>query len=105
SFSKEGRTYYADVKRAQLFATDNQKGLQAQLAGVAKELQKAASDAASRLRTLLFTGVFAALVLAVAAAYFQITRSRHERAAQEAQEQPRDILKTVREGFFLLDAD
>jgi two-component system chemotaxis sensor kinase CheA len=105
SFSKEGRTYYADVKRAQLFATDNQKGLQAQLAAVATQLQKSASDAASRLRALLSAGVFAALILAVAAAYFQITRSRHERAAQEAQEQTRDILKTVREGFFLLDAD
>jgi two-component system chemotaxis sensor kinase CheA len=105
SFSKEGRTYYADVKRAQLFATDNQKGLQTQLAAVATQLQKSASDAASRLRALLSAGVFAALVLAIAAAYFQITRSRHERAAQEAQEQTRDILKTVREGFFLLDAD
>jgi signal transduction histidine kinase len=49
--------------------------------------------------------VLAALVLAGAAAYFQFTRARHERAAQEAQEQTRDILKTVREGFFLLDAD
>ena len=105
SFSKEGRTYYADVKRAQLFATDNQKGLQAQLAGVATQLQQSASDAATRLRELLSAGVLAALVLAAAAAYFQITRSRHERAAQEAQEQTRDILKTVREGFFLLDAD
>jgi two-component system chemotaxis sensor kinase CheA len=105
SFSKEGRTYYADVKRAQLFATDNQKGLQAQLASVATQLQKAASDAASRLRALLSTGVFAAVILAVAAAFLQVARSRHERAAQEAQEQTRDILKTVREGFFLLDAD
>jgi two-component system chemotaxis sensor kinase CheA len=105
SFSKEGRTYYADVKRAQLFATDNQKGLQAQLAAVATQLQKAASDAASRLRALLSTGVFAAVILAVAAAVLQVQRSRHERAAQEAQEQTRDILKTVREGFFLLDAD
>jgi signal transduction histidine kinase len=34
-----------------------------------------------------------------------ITRSRHERTAREAQEQTRDILKTVKEGFFLLDAD
>jgi two-component system chemotaxis sensor kinase CheA len=49
-------------------------------------------------------GVFAALVLATVAAYFQLSRSRHERAAREAQEQTRDILKTVREGFFLLDA-
>ncbi len=105
SFSKEGRTYYADVKRAQLFAVDNQKGLQTQLATVATQLQKASSDAAGRLRALLSAGVLAALILAVAAAYFQVTRSRHERAAQEAQEQTRDILKTVREGFFLLDAD
>jgi two-component system chemotaxis sensor kinase CheA len=105
SFSKEGRTYYADVKRAQLFATDNQKGLQTQLAAVATQLQTSASDAAARLRGLLSAGVIAALILACAAAYFQITRSRHERAAQEAQEQTRDILKTVREGFFLLDAD
>jgi signal transduction histidine kinase len=105
SFSKDGRTYYADVKRAQLFATDNQKGLQAQLAAVATQLQKSASDAASRLRALLSAGVLAAVILAVAAAYFQVARARHERAAQEAQEQTRDILKTVREGFFLLDAD
>ncbi len=105
SFSKEGRQYYADVKRGQLFATDNQKGLQTQLAAVATQLQTSASDGAARLRELLSAGVLAALVLAAAAAYFQITRSRHERAAQEAQEQTRDILKTVREGFFLLDAD
>jgi two-component system, chemotaxis family, sensor kinase CheA len=105
SFSKEGKAYYADVKRAQLFATDNQKGLQAQLAAVATQLQKSASDAASRLRALLSAGVFAAVILAVAAAFLQVQRSRHERAAQEAQEQTRDILKTVREGFFLLDAD
>jgi len=105
SFSKEGRQYYADVKRGQLFSTDNQKGLQSQLAAVATELQTSASDGAARLRELLSAGVLAALVLAAAAAYFQITRSRHERVAQEAQEQTRDILKTVREGFFLLDAD
>lgn len=105
SFSREGRAYYADVKRAQLFASENQKGLQAQLAAVATQLQRASSDAAGRLRALLSAGVLAALILAVAAAYFQVTRSRHERVAQEAQEQTRDILKTVREGFFLLDAD
>ena len=105
SFSKEGRIHYADVKRAQLFATENARRLQQQLATVATTLQQTSSDDAARLRTLLLAGVLAALVLAAAAAYFQITRSRHERAAQEAQEQTKDILKTVREGFFLLDAD
>ena len=105
SFSKEGRSHFADVKRAQLFSAENQKILQEQLAAVATQLQKSASAGAARLRTLLSAGVLAALVLAGIAAYFQFSRSRHERAAREAQEQTRDILKTVREGFFLLDAD
>ena len=68
-------------------------------------LQRTSSEAAGRLRALLAAGVLAALVLGGAAAYFQITRARHERAARDAQEQTRDILKTVREGFFLLDAN
>jgi two-component system, chemotaxis family, sensor kinase CheA len=105
SFSREGKTHYADVKRAQLFASDNAKALQTRLATVATTLQSVASSDATRLRFLLSIGVLVAIVLAAAAAYFQVARARHERAAKEAQEQTRDILKTVREGFFLLDAD
>jgi two-component system, chemotaxis family, sensor kinase CheA len=105
SFSKEGHAHYTNVKHAQFFARENARRLQMQLATAATTLQQTSSDDAARLRSLLLAGVFATLVLAVAAAYFQVTRSRHERVAQEAQEQTRDILKTVREGFFLLDAD
>jgi two-component system chemotaxis sensor kinase CheA len=105
SLSSEGRRHYAEVKRAQLFANENARPLQTHLAALATGLQHTSSDAAARLRTLLLAGVFAALVLAVAAGYFQLTRARHERAAREAQDQTRYILKSVREGFFLLDAD
>jgi len=105
SLSREGRQYYAEVKRAQLFASDSAGALQGQLAALAATLQRTCSDAAARLRTLLLAGVLAALALAGAAGYFRLTRSSHERAAREAQEQTRDILKTVHEGFFLLDAD
>src|SRR5256886_15208734 len=105
SLSREGRQYYAEVKRAQLFASDSAGPLQAQLAALSATLQRSSSDAAARLRTLLLAGVLAALSLAGAAGYFQLTRSKHERAALEAQEQTRDILKTVREGLFLLDSD
>jgi signal transduction histidine kinase len=45
------------------------------------------------------------LVLGLVAAYLQLARVRQERAARAAEEQTRDILATVREGFFLLDAD
>jgi HPt (histidine-containing phosphotransfer) domain-containing protein len=105
SLSGEGRRHYAEVKRAQLFASENARPLQTQLATLATALQRGSSDAAARLRALLSAGVLAALVLAVAAGYFQLTRARGERIAREAQEQTRDILKSVREGFFLLDAN
>jgi len=105
SLSKDGRQHYAEVKRAQLFASENARPLQAQLSNLAATLQRTSSDAAAQLRALLAGGVLAALILAAAAAYFQFTRARHERAARDAQEQTRDILKTVREGFFLLDAN
>ena len=105
SFSKPGLAHYGDVKRAQLFARENTARLQNTLSTVASQLQAQASAQASRLRLLLSVGVLAALVLAAAAAYLQLTRGRSERMAREAQEQTRDILKTVKEGFFLLDAD
>jgi two-component system chemotaxis sensor kinase CheA len=105
AFSREGRQHYADVKRAQLFVRENAGRLHTQLDALASRLQGEASVQASRLRLLLSGGVLVALVLALAAAYLQVTRSRHARAAREAQEQTRDILKTVKEGFFLLDAD
>ncbi|MBX5461179.1 MAG: Hpt domain-containing protein [Steroidobacteraceae bacterium] len=105
TLSPEGRTHYADVKRAQLFTQENSEPLQALLAGLSTQLQTEASTGANRLRVLLSAGVLAALVLAAAAAWFQLTRGRSERLAREAQEQTRDILRTVKEGFFLLDAD
>jgi two-component system, chemotaxis family, sensor kinase CheA len=105
ALSREGRVHYADVKRAQLFAQDNSKRLQSLLSGLSGGLQAQASTGANRLRVLLSAGVLAALILAAAAAWLQLTRGRSERMAREAQEQTRDILKTVKEGFFLLDAD
>ena len=105
SLSREGRDYYASVKRAQLFARENSARLRTLLGALSWRLQSEATAQASRLRLLLSGGVLAALILGAAAAYLQVSRAREERLAREAQEQTRDILQTVREGFFLLDAD
>ena len=105
SLSDSGKMYYRDVRQAQLLAKQNVGQLHQLLTTVTRSLEAQSSGAAARLRELLSGGVLAALALAAAAAYLQLTRARHERAAREAQEQTRDILKTVREGFFLLDAD
>jgi two-component system, chemotaxis family, sensor kinase CheA len=105
SLSESGKAYYDNVRQAQLLAKQNVTRLHQLLATVTRSLGAQTSGAAARLRALLSGGVLAALALAFAAVYLQLTRARHERAAREAQEQTRDILKTVREGFFLLDAD
>ena len=105
SLSRSGRVFYAHVRRAELFAQANAAALHRQLAAVSASLQARTAAAASRLRWLLSGGVLAVLLLGLAAAYLQLARARGERAAREAQEQTRDILATVREGFFLLDAD
>jgi signal transduction histidine kinase len=105
NFSKEGLKHYNAVKQAQLFTTDNAKLLQASLTNVATALQRGSSTGANNLRMLLMIGVVATFVLAIVALYFQRLRGAHEKAALAAQEQTRDILRTVREGFFLLDSD
>jgi two-component system, chemotaxis family, sensor kinase CheA len=105
SLSDSGKMYYDNVRQAQLLAKQNVGRLHRLLTVVTRSLVAQTSSAAARLRELLSGGVLAALALAAAAAYLQINRARHARTAREAQEQTRDILKTVREGFFLLDAD
>ncbi len=103
--SADGRGLYASLEHARLYALANAHGFDADLAAVTGDLQASASAAATRLRLLLQGGVLAALVLAAIAAWLLLSRARHERAAQEARERTRDILRTVREGFFLLDAE
>ncbi len=105
SFSKAGREHYANVKQAQLFARQNSAELHSLLGSLASRLQRGVTSEASRLRLLLSGGVLAAVLLGIVAAYLQVARARNERAARLAEEQTRDILRTVREGFFLLDAD
>ena len=97
TFSPEGLEHYAAAERAHLFAADNAKALQTQLADLAATLQHTSSDAALRLRTLLFGGVIAALVLAAAAAWFQLMRSRLLRAQAEAQEAHQALVRASRQ--------
>jgi signal transduction histidine kinase len=86
TFSAEGRTYYAAAERAHLFAAENAVALQTQLMNLAATIHHTSSDAALHLRTLLFGGVVAALVLAAAAAWLHLMRSRLLRIQAELQE-------------------
>ena len=97
TFSPKGREHYAAAERAHLFAADNAKALQTQLVSLAATLQHTSSDAALRLRTLLFGGVIATLMLAAAAAWFQLMRSRLLRAQAELQEAHQALMRASRQ--------
>ncbi|MDE2306256.1 MAG: Hpt domain-containing protein [Gammaproteobacteria bacterium] len=102
--STAGRAHFMHVRRAQLYAARHAQALREELGKVVDGLRSSASTAALRLRGLLLGGVLAALMLALLAVHLQIAKGREERSAREAQERTRDILRTVREGFFLLDS-
>jgi signal transduction histidine kinase len=97
TFSPEGREYYAAAERAHEFAVDNTKALQTQIINLAATILHTSSDAALRLRTLLFGGVVAALLLAAAAAWFQLMRSRLLRAQAELQEAHQALVRASRQ--------
>jgi signal transduction histidine kinase len=97
TFSPKGREYYAAAERAQQFAVNNAQALQTQLLSLAGTIQQTSSDAALRLRALLFGGVVAALFLAAAAAWFQLMRSRLLRTQAELQEAHQALVRASRQ--------
>jgi HPt (histidine-containing phosphotransfer) domain-containing protein/PAS domain-containing protein len=101
----DGQKLVADARKAWRHARDNTPALVGLFGRASEYLRRQAADGADRLRALLFSGVIATLVLFAVTLYLQLLKSRHERAARESQEQTRDILRSVKEGFFLLDSD
>jgi len=97
TFSAKGRGHYAAAERAQQFAVNNADALHAQLVSLAATIEQTSSDAALRLRALLFGGVVAALVLAAAAAWFQLMRSRLLRTQAELQEAHQALVRASRQ--------
>jgi signal transduction histidine kinase len=75
------------------------------LAFVSSSLEQQVVAASARLRTLMVVGVLFACLLVAMLTYFQWLKARHERLAIAAQNQTRDILGTVKDGLFLIDAD
>ncbi|MGH8264294.1 MAG: Hpt domain-containing protein, partial [Steroidobacteraceae bacterium] len=69
-----------------------------------RDLEARSEQLASRLRYLMLAGLIVAIGLALALGYLVAARRRQDRAVIEAQRQTQDILRTVKDGLFLLDA-
>jgi two-component system chemotaxis sensor kinase CheA len=103
--NRRGHELMRDTRQAIQTGRDVTAPLSAGLASVSSSLEKRVVMASASLRTLMIAGVAFACLLVPLLAYFQWLKARHERMAVEAQNQIRDILGTVKDGLFLIDAD
>jgi signal transduction histidine kinase len=100
-----GRELAADARTALAMARVATPKLTEALSSTGARLQRDAAADSAELRLLMMVGVAFACAFGALLAYVQWLKRRHERAAVEARHQTRDILATVKDGLFLIDAE
>jgi HPt (histidine-containing phosphotransfer) domain-containing protein len=74
-----------------------------ELTAIVADLQAANARSATELRLVMLTGLLIAVVLAALVTILLLARKRQEASLREARQQTADILRTVKDGLFLLD--
>jgi two-component system chemotaxis sensor kinase CheA len=101
----DGRELQRAVTTAVSQARVYTPSLEKSLAQIISGLQSSSDSLATALRTVVLIGVGLAAALAGLVGYLSLARGKQAAAAAAARQQTEDILSTVREGLFLLDAD
>jgi two-component system, chemotaxis family, sensor kinase CheA len=74
-----------------------------ELTATVTDLQTGTARSATELRIVMLTGLLIAIVLAVLVTTLLLARQRQDASLREARQQTTDILRTVKDGLFLLD--
>ena len=77
--------------------------LDAELGAIVTDLQTRNARSATELRLVMLTGLLIAIVLGVLVGILLLARQRQDASLREARQQTADILRTVKDGLFLLD--
>jgi two-component system chemotaxis sensor kinase CheA len=101
----DGRELQRAVTNAATQARVYTPALEKNLAQIIAGLQSSSDSLATALRSVVLIGVGLAAALAALVGYLSLARGKQAAAALAARQQTEDILRTVREGLFLLDAD
>jgi two-component system chemotaxis sensor kinase CheA len=99
-----GRQLERDVTTALRVGRHTIPQLDAELTAIVTDLQTRNARSATELRLVMLTGLLIAIVLGVLVATLLVARQRQEGSLREARQQTADILRTVKDGLFLLDA-
>ena len=98
-----GRELERDVGAALRASRHAMPLLDAEFTAIAAELQSTNLRAATQLRLVMLTGLVIALALVVLVSVLLGARQRQEGTLRLARQQTIDILRTVKDGLFLLD--
>jgi len=101
--NESGRQLERDVTAALRVGRHTIPQLDAELGAIVTDLQTGNARSATELRLVMLTGLLIALVLGVLVGTLLLARQRQDASLREARQQTADILRTVKDGLFLLD--
>jgi two-component system, chemotaxis family, sensor kinase CheA len=101
--NEAGRQLERDVTAALRVGRRTIPQLDAELSAIVTDLQARNARSATELRFVMLTGLLIAIVLGVLVATLLLARKRQDASLREARQQTADILRTVKDGLFLLD--
>jgi HPt (histidine-containing phosphotransfer) domain-containing protein len=102
--NEAGRNLAQESRRAIVAARKQGPLLAGALAKVSADLEAESTRLSSYLRLLMLAALVGAIALGIGLVYFLVARTRQAALLADAQRQTDDILQTVKEGLFLLDA-
>ena len=101
--SAEGQQLQRDLARVTRSTRADFASLDAELSSIASELQNRSARAARELRAMMITGLTLGGLLVGLVVLLLSARSAQDASLRAARQQTSDILRTVRDGLFLLD--
>jgi two-component system chemotaxis sensor kinase CheA len=105
ALNDSGRELDRDVNAALRTSRHVLPALDGEITAIAGELQATNLRSAMELRLVMLSGMFIAVALVVLVTVLLGARQRQESSLRQARQQTADILRTVKDGLFLLDAN
>src|SRR5258708_30952918 len=105
NLNESGRDLERDVNAAMRTSRHALAALDSEFTAIAAELQSANVRSATQLRLVLISGLVIAVALVVLVTVLLSARQRQESSLRQARQQTMDILRTVKDGLFLLDSN
>ncbi|MBS0374935.1 MAG: Hpt domain-containing protein [Proteobacteria bacterium] len=99
-----GKALAQEARKAIVTARKQGPVVTAALTKVSSSLEAESTQLSSYLRLLMLAALVGAIALGVGVVYFLVAGRRQAELLADAQRQTDDILKTVKEGLFLLDS-